>query len=106
MTRVSETVAPLAVSIDHGAVRVAVCSGCEWRYASTSLSAVWTAAGRHLRAHHGDLAGGRKALRAAIMAGRREHLTYRLPRGNPEHDPPSGRHDGRGGASGTGERVG
>lgn len=101
-----ETVAPLGVSIDHGAVRVAVCSGCEWRYASTSLSAVWTAAGRHLRAHHGDLAGGRKALRAAIMAGRREHLTYRSPRGNAEHDPTGRGDDRRGGPGGPGEHVG
>lgn len=73
------------VTVDHGAVKVAVCQRCSWRIASPILSQVWTAAARHMRADHADLAGGRKALRAALMAGAREHHAYRLPHGTTDH---------------------
>lgn len=75
------TTTAAGVTIDHGAVRVALCQSCEWRLASTSLAHVWTGAARHLRRDHGDLAGGRKALRAALTAAAREHQSYRLPHG-------------------------
>jgi hypothetical protein len=95
-----------AITIDNGAVRVAVCNRCEWRIASTSLAAVWTAAARHLRAFHGDPIGGRKALRASLMARRREQLTYVSPHGNPDDDSASRRTDTNGRSRRPRKRVG